>query len=107
MCDICGSQYDEDNECETTLVLREWLEINDACKICKKRGCINCLNVCHSCCNEGDLNDDMGICINCSQTYKLKQICEYHDWFVCDQHINEDCGECHANRNYCKKMEWF
>lgn len=103
-CEICSEKFEDEDKFSTTIIYSEWLEINDTCKRCNKRGCIKCLSLCHSCCNEGDLNDDVAVCRKCEKKDEFTNICNYHDWIVCPKHINEGCGECYANKNYDKKM---
>lgn len=105
-CNICNSEhYEEDWQDNSILCLEEWLTIMTQCVKCGKNGCIECLLVCYTCCNYADMNEPIAICNKCCDSSKFKKIdCRYHSWIVCHKHSDEDCGECHANKNYDQKM---
>jgi hypothetical protein len=101
-CEICNYELVEGikNEDET-LVYNEWLELNRDCRICHKKGCYECLQVCYTCCNESDLNNYYPICVFCNYNEIYNELdC---GWIVCQNHKNDGCGECYANYNFqCK-----
>lgn len=91
--------------------LREWLTYDEEyCAKCRKSGCKNCMITCFSCANQGDHSD--WYCEPCNDKYEILENvnCPHHLWYKCDEKHDfdqdNDCPECHSNRNYAGKMEW-
>lgn len=99
-CEVCyASNSDEsDEECDE-INLTEWLTVSRGCCKCWKTCCRACIGICYSCANNGDYCH--AYCKDCKPFAKVD--CKYHRWQVCEKHVKDECGECHANRNYCLK----
>ena len=97
ICNKCRPNY------QTQIV--SWFAVENQCSICNKILCINCMKVCHTCCNE--YNGEQPLPISCPQCIKFTNKCEYHFWDTCEKHKNVSCGECNANRNYNAKHSMF
>ena len=84
--------------------LEEWLFAEKICKFCNRVGCCYCIITCYTCGNIGE--DSHSVCVECRKKYPNSSIvfklvpCEYHTWYVCNDHIDEKCASCTANKNY-------
>lgn len=101
-CDICGTEMC--HECynkRENLFFTEWLyDVPNKCTECQLVGCRECILLCFTCANLSESFDTY-----CNKCKKFDEIdCEYHTWYVCDEHKNDECGECYANRNYHHKI---
>ena len=102
-CQICSSLLcKECSEEHNNIYFKEWLsDLNNRCEKCNRLGCINCLEICYECCNEGQ--DTLLLCTDCSSYSGYD--CKYHEWLMCKTCLENcsECPECYANRNYCGK----
>jgi hypothetical protein len=101
LCNICGTELDEDEQKETDIMLAEWLTISRDCRKCRRTGCRECMGTCYTCANEGDFDGEY--CKDCVQFDYVD--CRYHTWLLCKKHKDDECGECRANRNYCLRHQ--
>lgn len=105
-CELCGENCDldiKDEIEEGTIRVNEWLSVDAKCDFCQKIGCYKCLKTCYTCSNNGYDEKNQTICLYCLKKKKrnLTNIsCKYHEWWNCDKHKNEKCGECSSNKNY-------
>jgi hypothetical protein len=103
-CVVCDESTDNWCEyckhymCDTHIELTEWL-------LYEEDECVECIYTCYSCATHGHF---------CGWFHKncktLKEVCNYgHTWYVCEKALHGDdeemCGQCFADRNYCKKRE--
>jgi hypothetical protein len=117
-CVICNDRTDNYCDqckhyiCHEHTEVKEWLSYEgEECETCKKPGCLECVYTCYSCANHSEW---YGWYHKTCKT--LKDVCvAHHEWYVCEKTLhgdqeegdeeNEKCGECVADRNYCRKHE--
>ena len=112
-CDICKISICKDCYNSKDVALNEWLIINNICKVCKKKGCPECLFACFNCCNLYACDDTITeldiepVCKNCSKL--KKSTCEYHIGYYCKKCAKKkiECTECKADKNYVNRHSMF
>ena len=100
LCDTCGVP----NDC---IHKEQWLSnISNECNKCKRIVCGGCMQVCYECANNCEVCESSLVCQKCIPKSLSNCDCGYHNWSYCEKYKNPPaCGECHANRNYCLKMQ--
>jgi hypothetical protein len=102
-CGICNSSVCEKCLSEGNIICyTEWLDnCPNTCARCKRIGCGDCIKTCYQCWNISESHES--ICDDCNSGQLTEQDCEYHNWWLCENHSEESCVQCHANKNYGDK----
>lgn len=106
ICNICDEIIESNIYEDGQLSINDWLIVDEKCVSCNRKGCYYCMTTCYTCSNIGKVS--ITSCKDCLDKNNLISVeCNYHNWYVCPDHKDDDCGHCDANKNYCGRHQIF